>query len=218
MKIKSINKLQKELTVDIEVENTHSYQLSNGCVSHNTVSQLVDCASGIHPRYSQYYIRRVRADVKDPLATIMKAQGFPCEPDVTNSTNLVFSFPVKAPSHAVLRNDRSALEQLDRWLMVQRYWCDHKPSITVYVKDDEWLKVGAWVYDNFDEVSGIAFLPHTNFMYKQAPYEEIDEDTYLDMLAKVPEDIDMEALAKLESVDMTTGMQELACVGGMCEV
>jgi len=183
-----------------------------------TVSQLVDCASGIHPRYSQYYIRRVRADVKDPLAIVMKNQGFPCEIDVTNSSNYVFSFPIKAPPHAVLRNDKTAIEQLDRWLMVQRYWCDHKPSITVYVRDEEWLKVGAWVYDHFDEISGIAFLPHTNFIYKQAPYEEIDEETYLKLLSQVPETIDMNMLMQTEKQDMTLGAQELACSGGMCEI
>ena len=183
-----------------------------------TVSQLVDAASGLHPRYSQFYIRRVRADKKDPLATTMQQAGFPCEQDVMQPNNLVFSFPIKAPEGAVMRDDRSALDQLEHWLMIQDEWCEHKPSITVYVREHEWLEVGAWVYKHFDKVSGVSFLPHSDHSYQQAPYEEIDEATYLKLVSELPTELPMDLLAKMEGDDMTTGTREFACTGGACEI
>jgi ribonucleoside-diphosphate reductase alpha chain len=180
-----------------------------------TVSQLVDSASGIHPRYSPYYIRTVRADKKDPLARVMKEKGFPCEDDVTKpDSTWVFSFPVRAPEGSVFRDDRTALEQLELWLTYQRYWCEHKPSITVYVKEHEWPEVGAWVWNHFDEVSGVSFLPHTEHTYRQAPYQEITEQEYLNLVAKMPEFDFVFA----EEYDTTSGSQELACVAGTCEL
>lgn len=183
-----------------------------------TVSQLVDAASGLHPRYSQFYIRRVRADKKDPLATTMQQAGFPCEQDVMQPNNLVFSFPIKAPEGAVMRDDRSALDQLEHWLMIQDEWCEHKPSITVYVREHEWLEVGAWVYKHFDKVSGVSFLPHSDHSYQQAPYEEIDEATYLKLASELPTELPMDLLAQMEKEDMTTGTREFACTGGACEI
>jgi ribonucleoside-diphosphate reductase alpha chain len=182
-----------------------------------TVSQLVDSASGIHPRYSEYYIRTVRADVKDPLAIFMMEKGFPCEFDVMKpDSTLVFSFPMKAPEGSVFRNDRSALEQLEHWLMYQRYWCEHKPSVTIYVKDEEWLEVGTWVHQHFDEMSGVSFLPHSDHTYKQAPYQEITQGEYESALELMPKDVDWSEF--LEYTDETIGSQELACTGGACEI
>tara|TARA_R110000822_G_scaffold68587_11_gene166911 strand:+ start:115 stop:2043 length:1929 start_codon:yes stop_codon:yes gene_type:complete len=183
-----------------------------------TVSQLVDSASGIHPRYSDYYIRTVRADSKDPLAQMMQAQGFPCEPDLMKpDTGSIFSFPIKAPKGSVMRDDMSALEQCEMWKTYQLNWCEHKPSITVYVKENEWLQVGSWVYDNFDIVSGISFLPHSDHSYQQAPYQEINEEQYNEMVASMPT-ADWTALGEYEKEDTTTSMKELACVAGVCEV
>jgi len=183
-----------------------------------TVSQLVDSASGIHPRYSNYYIRTVRTDKKDPLYSFLKEQGVPVEDAIgkENST-AIFSFPMKAPDGSVMRDDRSAIEQLELWKVYAEHWCEHKPSITVYVKEHEWMKVGAWVYENFDICSGISFLPHSDHTYKQAPYQEIDEATYNDLVSRHP-DIQWEELERYEKEDMTTGSQEYACAGGACEI
>lgn len=183
-----------------------------------TVSQLVDSASGIHPRYSEYYIRTVRADKKDPLAQLMREQGFPVEdcamkPDTTD----IFSFPVQAPSHAVFRNDRTALEQLEHYLMLQKNWTEHNVSITVYVKDHEWMGVGDWVYRHFDEIAGVSFLPHSDHSYKQAPYTECTKEEYEALLAKMPS-FDWSALASIESDDATVNTKELACTAGVCEI
>jgi len=184
-----------------------------------TVSQLVDSASGIHPRYAPHYIRRVRADSKDPLAQAMKEQGYPCEQDVMQPSNLVFSFPIKAPGSSVFRDDRTAIEQLEYWLMLRTYWCDgHNPSVTIYVKEHEWLEVGAWVYKNFDDVCGISFLPHSNHTYMQAPYEEITEEQYESMRNQMPKGINYEHLSSLEITDHTTGIREFACTAGGCEL
>lgn len=212
--------------VSIEVNKDWSSRLgvnqsvSITCVKPSgTVSQLVDSASGIHPRYSEYYIRTVRADKKDPLAKMMKEQGFPVEDDVMkpDSTD-VFSFPMKAPEHAVFRNDRSAMEQLEHWLTYQRHWCEHKPSVTIYVKDGEWMKVGAWMYEHFDEVSGVSFLPHTDHSYRQAPYQEISEEEYEIAMKEMPTDVDWSRLGEYETHDLTAGTQTLSCSGGSCEV
>ena len=184
-----------------------------------TVSQLVDSASGIHARHSPYYIRSVRADNKDPMTQFMKDMGVPNEPDVMKKdSTTVFSFPIKSPENALTRNDMTAIEQLDMWLVYQEHWCEHKPSITVSVRDNEWPEVGAWVYNNFDKISGISFLPHSDHSYRQAPYQECTEDEYNELLAVMPDKIDWISLAEYEAEDNTVGMQTLACSGDSCEI
>ena len=184
-----------------------------------TVSQLVDAASGIHSRHSQYYIRTVRADNKDPLCDFMKSKGFKAEPCVMKGDKVtVFSFPIKSPDGAITREDKTAIEQLELWLTYQRCWCEHKPSVTISVREHEWLDVGAWVYNHFDEVSGISFLPYSEHSYKQAPYQECDEETYLELLSETPTDIDWSQLQEFEDDDQTSGSQTLACSGDSCEV
>jgi ribonucleoside-diphosphate reductase alpha chain len=184
-----------------------------------TVSQLVDSASGIHARHSAYYIRTVRGDNKDPLTQFMKSVGVPSEPDVMKpDSTTVFSFPQKSPDGAITRNDMTAIEQLEFWLTYQRHWCEHKPSITVTVRDAEWVDVGAWVYRHFDEISGISFLPHSDHSYKQAPYQECSEREYNDMLSLMPTKIDWTRLSEFEKDDATSGSQTLACSGGVCEI
>lgn len=182
-----------------------------------TVSQLVDSASGIHSRHSAYYIRRIRMDKKDPLYGYLKDTGVEVEDEVHNpESTAVFSFPMKAPVGAVTRTDKTALAQLDLWLVYQRYWCEHKPSVTISVKDDEWVEVGAWVWKHFDEVSGVSFLPFSDHTYQQAPYEDITEAVYNEMIVKVPKSIDWTLL--VEDTDNTEGAQTLACVSGTCEI
>ncbi len=184
-----------------------------------TVSQLVDSASGIHPRYSEYYVRTVRADKKDPLGMFMEAYSFPVEDDVTKPQhNSVFSFPIHAPKSSVMRNDMNAIEQLELWKVYATHWCEHKPSITVYVRDDEWLEVGAWVYKNFDVMSGVSFLPHTNHSYRQAPYQEIDKKTYDALVKQLPSNVDWTLLSEYEHEDNTAGAQSMACTAGACEI
>ena len=184
-----------------------------------TVSQLVDAASGIHARHNPYYIRTVRGDKKDPLTKLMVDQGIPAEDDVMNPDNTtVFSFPMEAPSNAVFRTDKTAIEQLELWLMYQKNWCEHKPSVTVSVKEHEWLDVGAWVYDNFDYMSGVSFLPFSDHTYQQAPYQDCDQSEYDIMSQAMPKDIDWSKLSEYEQQDNTIGSQELACVGGACEI
>lgn len=183
-----------------------------------TVSQLVNSASGIHARYSPYYIRTVRVSKQDPIALLMKDAGIPCEDDATKpDATYVFSFPIKAPEGSVFRNDRNALEQLEHWFTFQKHWCEHKPSVTIYVKDEEWLEVGAWVYKNFDYISGISFLPHSNHTYRQAPYQEISEAEYNELVKDFPV-IDWDKLQEYEKTDTTKGSQEFACVGNACEL
>ena len=184
-----------------------------------TVSQLVDSASGIHARHSAYYIRTVRGDNKDPLTQFMKDQGIPNEPDVMKpDSTTVFSFPQKSPEGAITRNDMTAIEQLELWLVYQRHWCEHKPSVTVTVRDKEWMEVGAWVYKYFDEVSGVSFLPHSDHTYQQAPYQDCSEREYLDALALMPERIDWTKLSDYEKEDMTKSAQTFACSSGVCEI
>lgn len=184
-----------------------------------TVSQLVDSASGIHPRYSPYYLRTVRADKKDPLCDMMLDKGFYGEDDVMkpNDTKVIY-FPMKSPTSSIMRDAKSAIEQLEIWKMYQLHWCEHKPSITVYVKEDEWLQVGAWVYENFDVMSGVSFLPHSEHSYKQAPYQEVDKNTYEEWLAKTPKNINWMDLTNYEKEDTTTSSKELACTAGACEI
>jgi len=183
-----------------------------------TVSQLVDSASGIHNRYSEYYIRTVRGDNKDPLTEFMKSAGIPNEPDVMKpDSTTVFSFPMKAPEGA--DTDLGAIDQLRTWATFQKYWCEHKPSVTISVKEDDWLKVGAWVYENFDDISGISFLPHSDHTYAQAPYQAIDKKQYKKLLKEMPSSVDWYKLAEFEKgIDSTAGSKELACTAGVCEV
>jgi len=184
-----------------------------------TVSQLVDSASGIHARHSDYYIRTVRGDNKDGLTQFMKDQGVPHEPCVMKpDTTTVFSFPIKSPKNSVTRNDMTAIEQLETWLMYQRHWCEHKPSITCTVLDSEWLEVGAFVYKHFDEMSGVSFLPHSDHSYQQAPYQEVDKDAYNVLLKTMPKMIDWAGLSEHEKDDNTNAMQTLACSGDTCEI
>ena len=208
--IETNKKLSKELNIP------HSCAIT--CVKPSgTVSQLVDSASGIHPRYSAYYIRTVRGDSKDPLTQFMIEQGVPNEPSIGQESNTtVFSFPHKAPDDAVLRDDLSAIASLELWLVYQRHWCEHNPSVTIQVREHEWMEVGAFVYKHFDELCGVSFLPYDTGTYKQAPYQEITEKEYDELLERMPKEIDWGSL--VEEQDNTTGSQELACTGGSCEI
>ena len=184
-----------------------------------TVSQLVDAASGIHTRHSPYYIRTVRGDKKDPLCQFMVEKGIPYEDDVTKPEHTwVFSFPFKTPSNGICRNERTALQQLEFWKLYQEHWCEHKPSVTITVKNDEWIEVGAWVYKNFEMISGISFLPYSDHSYKQAPYQECSENEYLEAKDAMPNHIDWEELSIYEREDHTRGSQEYACTGDKCEI
>ena len=184
-----------------------------------TVSQLTDSASGIHARHNPYYIRTVRGDKKDPLTRMMVDIGFPVEDDVMNPSHTsVFSFPHKVDNSAVFRTDMSAIEQLELWKTYQKHWCEHKPSVTISVKEEEWLDVGAWVYENFDMMSGVSFLPFSEHTYKQAPYQDIAKEEFDLLLDNMPKEIDWSKLSDYELTDMTIGSQELACVAGGCEI
>jgi len=193
---------------------------SISCVKPSgTVSQLVDSASGIHARHSPYYIRTVRGDNKDPLTQFMIDQGIPNEPCVMKpDSTVVFSFPVKSPEQAVTRNDMTAIEQLELWLTYQRHWCEHKPSVTISVRDAEWMAVGAFVYEHFDEMSGVSFLPHSDHTYQQAPYQDCSKEEYQEMLSKMPSSINWEELNTYENEDNTVSMQTMACSGDSCEI
>ena len=184
-----------------------------------TVSQLVDSASGIHPRHSPHYIRTVRGDNKDPLTTFMKDQGIPSEPDVFKpDQTTVFSFPVKAPQGAVVTDNVSAIEQLKTWLVYQRHWCEHKPSVTINVRKDEWFEVGAFVYEHFDEMSGVSFLPYNEHTYQQAPYQSCTKDDYKKLSKIMPKSIDWAKLSEYEKEDTTASSQTFACTGDVCEI
>jgi ribonucleoside-triphosphate reductase (thioredoxin) len=183
-----------------------------------TVSQLVNSASGIHPRWSQYYIRTVRNDAKDPLSDFLVAAGVPHEPDARNPSALVFSFPQKAPDNSVLRTDVKAVDFLEVWKQFQENWCEHKPSVTISVAEDEWLPVASWVHSNFDILSGVSFLPFDPTEYPQAPYQTLTKEQYEEWITKMPESIDWTRLKEFEKDDNTTGSQELACTGGLCEI
>ena len=184
-----------------------------------TVSQLTDAASGIHARHNAHYIRTVRGDNKDPLTQFLISEGIPNEPDVNKpESTTVFSFPMKSPQGAITRTDMTAIEQLELWLTYQRHWCEHKPSVTISVKESEWMCVGAWVYKHFDEVSGISFLPFDDHVYAQAPYQDIDAEGYKKFLANMPKNVDWTKLQEFEKEDTTSGGRELACTAGVCEV
>ena len=183
-----------------------------------TVSQLVDSSSGIHPRHSAYYIRTVRGDNKDPLTLFLKEQGVPAEADFMKpDTQTVFSFPMKSPKKSVKRDDMTAIEQLQTWLTYQRYWCEHKPSVTISVRDDEWMEVGAFVFKHFDEMSGVSFLPHSDHTYQQAPYQECTEEVYNDFSSKFGH-IDWGKFQSYEKEDNTQSSQTFACSGDSCEI
>jgi ribonucleoside-diphosphate reductase alpha chain len=184
-----------------------------------TVSQLVSSASGIHARHSPYYVRTVRGDNKDPLTKFMIDKGVPNEPCVMKGdTTTVFSFPVKSPSGAITRNDMTAVEQLEMWLTYQRSWCEHKPSVTISVRDSEWMEVGAFVYKYFDEMSGVSFLPHSDHTYQQAPYQDCTKEDYEELLSIMPKAIDWSELSEYENEDNTAGSQTMACTGDSCEL
>ena len=214
----------KQMSVDTNKEWSKKLKINQSaaitCVKPSgTVSQLVDSASGIHARHNPYYIRTVRGDKKDPLTKMMVEQGFPAEDDVMKPNDTtVFSFPIKCSPDAVFRQDLTAIEQLELWKTYQVHWCEHKPSVTISVKEEEWIDVGAWVYKNFDLMSGVSFLPYSEHTYKQAPYQDCDEKDYEKLLNKMPVNVDWTKLSDYETSDMTVGSQELACSSGSCEI
>jgi len=214
----------REYAVEVNIEEAEKIGIPASaavtCVKPSgTVSQLVGVSSGMHTYHSQYYIRTVRGDKKDPITNFLKDSGIPSEDDVMKPNDTtVFSFPVKSPDNAITRNDLTAIQHLELWLTYQRHWCEHKPSITISVDEDEWMEVGAWVYKHFDEVSGISFLPKSNHTYKQAPYQEISKEEYQDLASKMPKSINWEALSLYELEDSTTGTQAFACVSGECDI
>ena len=189
------------------------------CKPSGTVSQLVDSASGIHARHSLHYIRTVRGDNKDPLTQFMKAKGIPIEPCVMKpDSTTVFSFPIAAPRRSITRNDMTAIQQLEMWLVYQRHWTEHKPSVTITVKDNEWMEVGAFVYKNFDEMSGVSFLPHSDHSYQQAPYQDCNKKDYEILKSIMPNKIDWSELSAFEAEDTTKSSQTFACTGEVCEM
>ena len=214
----------KELAVETNKEWAEKLGIPQSaaitCVKPSgTVSQLVDSASGIHARHNPYYIRTVRGDKKDPLTKMMTDAGFPVEDDVMKPEHTsVFSFPMKAPENAVFRTEMTAIEQLELWLQYQKHWCEHKPSVTISVKEHEWMEVGAWVYKNFEWMSGVSFLPFSDHVYRQAPYQDCSEEEYQELLAQMPEGVNWIKLTEYENKDMTVGSQELACSAGFCEI
>jgi ribonucleoside-diphosphate reductase alpha chain len=224
MNIKNILTSLKDTAIETNEQMSKSLGIPQAaaitCVKPSgTVSQLVDSASGIHARHNPYYIRTVRGDNKDPITQFMIAQGIPNEPDVGKpDSTTVFSFPMRSPTGAVTRTEMSAIEQLELWLLYQKHWCEHKPSVTISVKEHEWLEVGSWVYDNFDDVSGISFLPFSEHTYQQAPYQDITSEEYDKAMEGMPAKIDWSLLSDFEKEDTTSGGRELACTAGVCEV
>jgi ribonucleoside-diphosphate reductase alpha chain len=189
-----------------------------------TVSQLCNCSSGIHPRYSDYYIRRVRVTAKDPISYLLLSKNVPCNPEVGQTwdeyNTLVYEFPMKSPRGSLTREDFTAIEQLEYWKMFNDYWCDGNPSCSIYVKPDEWIEVGSWVYKNWDSICGLSFFPYDGSVYPLAPYEEISKEEYFELaklFSKIDIDFDSE-LNQFEQDDNTTGAQTLACSGGSCEL
>ena len=214
----------KNLSVSTNAEEAERLginpSVSITCVKPSgTVSQLTGVSSGIHPWYAPYYIRTVRGDNKDPLTSFLKDAGIPNEPDVTKPLDTtVFSFPIKAPSNAVFTKDLTAIDHLEIWKTYRNHWTEHNPSVTINVHEDEWIDVAAWVYKNFDDIGGISFLPASDHVYKQAPYQEISKDEYDKALKEMPLNIDWSILSLYEKVDSTTGSQELSCVAGSCDI
>ena len=218
--LEGLKKEAIEVNKEFAKELGINQSVSVTCVKPSgTVSQLVDAASGIHARHNPYYIRTVRGDKKDPLTKLMTELGFPVEDDEMNpSHTAVFSFPMKVDRSAVFRTDLTAIQQLDLWKIYQEHWCEHKPSVTISVKEDEWMEVGAWVYKNFDQMSGVSFLPFSEHTYRQAPYQDCDREQYENLLNIMPKDVDWSQLSKYETVDTTIASQELACTSGSCEI
>ena len=220
---KTLEKLKK-VAVECNKEYAEKFNINQStaitCVKPSgTVSQLVDSASGIHARHNPYYIRTVRGDNKDPLTEFMKSCGIPNEPDVMKTEHTtVFSFPMKAPSGSVCRTDMTAIEQLEIWKTYAKHWCEHKPSVTISVKEEEWVPVGAWCWENFEYLSGVSFLPFSDHTYQQAPYQDIDEKTYKELVKAMPSSINWAKLKDFEKEDNTKGSQELACTAGVCEL
>ncbi len=223
-KLETLLEMLRDISVQTNKELATKLQIPQStavtCVKPSgTVSQLTDAASGIHARHNPYYIRTVRGDNKDPLTQFLVSEGIPAEPDVMKpDSTTVFSFPMKSPQGAVTRTAMTAIEQLKLWLTYQRHWCEHKPSVTISVKESEWMDVGAWVYEHFDEVSGISFLPFSEHTYQQAPYQDIDEVQYKEFLTKMPKKVDWSKLQDFEKEDTTSGGRELACTAGVCEI
>jgi ribonucleoside-diphosphate reductase alpha chain len=207
------------INVNVEWADKLGIEPSAACTCvkpSGTVAELVGTSSGIHPRFAKYYVRAVRNDAKDPLARLLVDAGVPCEPDATNPNNiLVFSFPKKSPDTSVMRHHITAVEQLDHYRMVRQYWCEHNPSCTIYVKPDEWLEVGSWIYKNWDDVGGVSFLPYTDHVYQQAPFQEIDEENFNRLEKEFP-DVDYFLISQYEKEDTTTSSHELACTGNSC--
>ena len=220
---KTLNSL-REVAVETNLTLANNLNINPStaitCVKPSgTVSQLVDSASGIHARHSRHYIRTVRGDNKDPLTQFMKDQGIPNEPCVMKpDQTTVFSFPIKSPPNAIVTNQLSAIDQLEMWLTYQRHWCEHKPSVTINVKKDEWFEVGAFVYKHFDEMSGVSFLPYNEHTYQQAPYQDITKHEYKQLSSFMPKKIDWTLLTDYEKEDMTSSSQTFACSGDVCEV
>ena len=220
---KTLEKLKK-VAVDCNKEYADKFGINQStaitCVKPSgTVSQLVDSASGIHARHNPYYIRTVRGDKKDPLTEFLKASGIPSEDDKMKPDHTtVFSFPMMAPKGSVCRTDMTAIQQLEMWKIYAKHWCEHKPSVTISVKEDEWVPVGAWCWENFEYLSGVSFLPFADHTYTQAPYQDIDEKTYKKLVKAMPTTIDWTKLQDFEKEDNTKGSQELACTAGVCEL
>lgn len=213
----------KQVAVDTNAEWADRLGINRSaavtCVKPSgTVSQLVNSASGIHPRWASWYLRSVRNDIKDPISQFLIDSGVPYEQDQRNTNAYVFYFPQQAPSSSIVRSDLRAIEALDIWKIFQEGWCEHKPSVTISVAEDEWLDVASWCYRNFDLLSGVSFLPFDPTEYPQAPYQTLTEEQYNEWLAKMPKEIDWSKLAEYEYEDNTTGSQEYACVGGVCEI
>ena len=223
-KTRELLKMLKDIAVQTNKEWSKKIGINQStavtCVKPSgTVSQLTDAASGIHARHNPFYVRTVRGDKKDPLTQMMIDNGFPVEDDLVNpSHTVVFSFPMRVNGSAVFRTDMTAIEQLELWLIYQKSWCEHKPSVTISVKENEWLDVGAWVYNHFDYMSGVSFLPFSDHSYKQAPYQDCNENDHNNLLSKMPINVDWSKLSEYENTDMTIGVQELACTAGACEV
>ena len=223
-KLETVLTILRDEAVQVNKEMSESLNIPQStavtCVKPSgTVSQLTDSASGIHARHNAYYIRTVRGDNKDRLTQFLMSQGIPAEADVMKpDSTTVFSFPMKSPTGAVTRTQMNAIEQLELWLTYQRHWCEHKPSVTISVKEFEWMDVGAWVYKHFDEVSGISFLPFSEHTYQQAPYQDIDEKEYKKFLTNMPKNVDWSLLKEFEKEDTTSGGRELACTAGVCEI
>jgi ribonucleoside-diphosphate reductase alpha chain len=214
----------RDLSVSVNDKEAKSLNINPSvsitCVKPSgTVSQLTGVSSGIHPWYSEYYIRSVRADNKDPLTQFLKDSGIPFEPDVMKpEATTVFYFPIKAPKNAILTKDLTAIDHLEMWKTYRTHWTEHNPSVTINVEEDEWMRVGAWVFDNFDSIGGVSFLPAVEHSYKQAPYQEVSKEEYESWISKMPDSIRWDMLSLYETTDGTTGSQELSCVAGACEI